>query len=322
MGTSAGYDPIRGECPRGLNVNDRPARVASGEEAKLDGPMVAQMLERAYERVAQHQRWLDELNVFPIADADSGRNMTATLGPVAEAMGAAVGSQPDRRPELAVVVAAGERAAIHAARGNSGVILAEWLRGFLSALPQLPAALWAAAAGARGAMDQPVEGTMITVAADAAQDAVGDRVLDVLTSARNAAQASVARTPSLLPVLARHEVVDAGGAGLLCVLDGFVLALGGDAPEQRGSVPSAGAPSLGIDTAEVEVMITVEASSAAVRRIELEWRELGDSIAATGADDLWRLHVHTARPEAAIAVAERLGSVIDRAIEPLAEERP
>lgn len=303
-------------------MNDRPIRDASNAAALIDGPAVAHMLEQAHRRVAQHQRWLDELNVFPIADADSGRNMTATLGPVREAMAEAVASHRDGRPELAVVVAAGEWAAIRAARGNSGVILAEWLRGFLSALPQLPAALWAAAAGARGAMDRPVEGTMITVAADAAQDAVGVDVLDVVTSARNAAQASVARTPSLLPVLARHEVVDAGGAGLLCVLDGFVLALGGDAPERRGSVPPAGAPSIGVDAAAVEVMLTVEAPAAAVRRIEHEWRDLGDSIAATGADDLWRLHVHTDQPDEAIAVAERLASVIDRVVEALVEDHP
>ena len=82
--------------------------------------------------------------------------------------------------------------------------------------------------------------------AAATAGATGDRgVLEVMVTARREAEASVARTPSLLPVLARHGVVDAGGAGLLCVLDGFVLAVGGDEPEGRGAVPAAPLASAG-----------------------------------------------------------------------------
>ena len=280
------------------------------------------MLGRAHARVADHQDWLDELNVFPIADADSGRNMKATLAAVQEAA-EAVARSAGGGPELETVVEAAERAAIRAARGNSGVILAEWLRGALSSLPgPLDRALSAAATSARSAMDEPVEGTMITVAADAAAGASGSDDLEILASARSAAEASVARTPSLLPVLARHGVVDAGGVGLLCVLDGFVLALGGDAPEARGPAVPRGAGA-GLPTGDrVEVMVTVEGTADQVERIEGAWRELGDSIAVAGLDDLWRLHVHTDRPDAAIAVAEASAAVVDRAVEPLVEETP
>jgi len=277
------------------------------------------MLGRAHLRVVEHQHWLDELNVFPIADADSGRNMAATLAAVCEAAETAEPSVGGP-PELDEVVVLAERAAIRAARGNSGVILAEWLRGALSSLPaSFDRALAGAAAAARSAMDDPVEGTMITVAADAAQEAHGSSDLEMLVSARRAAEASVARTPSLLPVLARHGVVDAGGAGLLCVLDGFVLALGGDAPERRGP---ASPGSAGVSTHvgdQVEVMLTIEATAVQVDRIEREWRALGDSIAVAGLDDLWRLHVHTDRPDAVIAVAEGWATVVDRVVEPLVE---
>lgn len=210
-------------CPRSDPIRSVPDRSPdpTGPGPALDGAAVVRMLGRAHARVADHQDWLDELNVFPIADADSGRNMKATLAAVQEA-----------------------------------------------------------------------------------------------------AEASVARTPSLLPVLARHGVVDAGGVGLLCVLDGFVLALGGDAPEARGPAVPRGAGA-GLPTGDrVEVMVTVEGTADQVERIEGAWRELGDSIAVAGLDDLWRLHVHTDRPDAAIAVAEASAAVVDRAVEPLVEETP
>lgn len=272
--------------------------------------------------MADHGSWLDELNVFPIADADSGRNMTATLAAVREAAEAVV-RPAEGRPVFQVVAEAAERAAIRAARGNSGVILAEWLRGVLSSLPgPLDRALAAAATAARSAMAEPVEGTMITVAADAAAGARGSDDLGILISARAAAEASVARTPSLLPVLARHGVVDAGGVGLLCVLDGFVLALGGEAPDARGPVATAGVAAASSTGDRVEVMVTIEGTADAAERIERDWRRLGDSIAVAGLDDLWRLHVHTDRPEAVIAAAEAWASVVDRAVEPLAEDTP
>ncbi len=292
----------------------------------IDGPAVPAMLARARDRVVQHERWLDELNVFPIADADSGRNMAATLAAVSDAATAVAEAHPNRTPDLPAVVGAAEPAAIRAARGNSGVILAEWLRGFLSALPgPLSATLAAAAEDAHASMDQPVEGTMITVAADVAAAAAatdGQGVLDVMTVAQRAAEASLARTPTLLPVLARHGVVDAGGAGLLCVLDGFVLALGGEAPAARGAISATPVESAGAAGDRVEVMLTVEGAAREVDRIERAWRELGDSIAVAGYEDLWRLHVHTDRPEQAIAIAERYVSVVDRVTEPLVEDRP
>ena len=294
--------------------------------AEIDGPAVPRMLALAHDRVVQHERWLDQLNVFPIADADSGRNMAATLAAVSGAATAVTEAHPTRIPDLPDVVGAAEPAAIRAARGNSGVILAEWLRGFLSTLPgPLATAFAAAADAARASVDQPVEGTMITVAADvaaaaAATDGLG--VLDVMTVAQRAAEASLARTPSLLAVLARHGVVDAGGAGLLCVLDGFVLALGGEAPEARGAFSALPVESAGAAGDRVEVMLTVEGPAPEIDRIERAWRELGDSIAVAGYEDLWRLHVHTDRPEQAIAIAERFVSVVDRVTEPLVEDSP
>jgi dihydroxyacetone kinase-like predicted kinase len=306
-------------------VNDRPSGDAAGLTA-IDGPAVVRMLSQAHDRVVQHQHWLDELNVFPVADADSGRNMAATLAAVSAAAGAVAEADPAASPGLSAVVAAAQPAAIRAARGNSGVILAEWLRGFLSALPgPLHRAFTAAAEDARASMDQPVEGTMITVAADVAAAAVATRdrgMVEILASAQQEAEASVARSPSLLPVLARHGVVDAGGAGLLCVLDGFVLAVGGDAPDGRGAISAIPVdPAASVDN-RVEVMLTVEGTAVDVDRIERAWRELGDSIGVAGYDDLWRLHVHTDRPEQAIAIAERFVSVVDRVMEPLVEDHP
>ncbi len=272
------------------------------------------MLEAARDRLASHQGWLDRLNVFPVADSDTGRNLVATLAHVADAA---------RRSAADEVSTAVARAAIRAARGNSGVIMAEWLRGFVTPIPgSLRTSLDVASEHARAAVTRPVEGTILTVARDAAASAEGCSPLEIVASARRGAEESLERTTGLLPVLARHGVVDAGGAGLVCVLDGFVSGLGGDSPRRDESIVRNDPDPGETDPARVEVMVTIQGTAEQVERIEREWERVGDSVAVAGTGDLWRLHVHSDRPDEALAVAKRHGAVIDHLIEPLAREDP
>jgi len=263
-----------------------------------------------------HQGLLDRLNVFPVPDGDTGTNLVRTLDAVVDEVGTGPG-------DLAATCRAVAAGALMGARGNSGVILSQVLRGFTGALAAAGAAagptavaegLAAAALAARAAVLEPVEGTMLTVAdaaaaAATAAAAAGADLVGVLDAAREAATEAVARTPELLPALAEAGVVDAGGVGVALLLDAALAVV----DERRvsvpndGRVPEAPPPPVTLSGPRFEVTYLVEATDDDVAGLRRRLGDLGDSVALSGGTGTWSCHVHTDDVTAAIEAGAAVG---------------
>src|SRR5262249_13626751 len=190
-----------------------------------------------------HQEELNRLNVYPVPDGDTGTNMALTLESVCMEVGAATNADGHHMGSVCRAIAHGS---LMGARGNSGVILSQILRGLTDTFrttaevgpAELTRGLRASADAAFAAVMHPGEGTILTVAGDAAAAAeecpTGATLARLLESVAAAAHASVERTPELLPILARAGVVDAGGRGLALLFDAWLSVLDGRSrPEPR-----------------------------------------------------------------------------------------
>ncbi|MER6013768.1 DAK2 domain-containing protein [Streptomyces bluensis] len=328
----------------------------------LDALAVRTWCGLALEALGRAREEIDAINVYPVADGDTGTNLYLTVESAAAAVEAvfagheAVGRGAERhgsedhgaedcvlKPALAEVVRAMAHGALIGARGNSGTILAQLLRGMAQVLasdgeaahtdgPALRVALRHAADSAREAVAHPVEGTVLSVAdaaADAATGAEGDCGA-VARAAYEGARAALAATPGQLAVLERAGVVDAGGHGLVTVLAALVQTLTGEAPK-HGIVPSAAlapapAPAVGTAAPEsaavharvpgdaceeggpaYEVIYLLEAGDAAVARLKERLDALGDSLVVVGGDGLWNVHVHVDDAGAAVEAGVEAG---------------
>ncbi len=292
----------------------------------FDAPAVRQWASDALDALARAREEIDALNVFPVPDGDTGTNLYLTLEAALEEL--------DRGPldeDLARTVRALAHGALLGARGNSGVILSQFVRGGAEALAAVPAAgsadmradllcraLRSAADAGYAAVSQPVEGTMLTVLRMAAEAAEGaertdDPLVDVVRLARAAASGAhdaLARTPEMLEPLRRAGVVDAGGRGVTVLLDTLVRSVTGEHPvnePQRLAVPK---PVLDDQVATAagppfEVMYLLEADAVDVLKTELA--PLGDSLLVVGGDGLWNVHVHVADVGAAVEAGIRAG---------------
>ena len=263
--------------------------------------------------LGRHRDVINQLNVYPVPDGDTGTNMALTLeSVVAEVSGAGEG--------MVEVCHAISHGSLMGARGNSGVILSQILRGLADSVaaaghvdpPVLAGALKQASAAADDAVSAPVEGTILTVvrdvanaAADAAEAGV-DGLIQMVEGCQQAGRASLERTPELLPQLARANVVDAGGAGFLLFLDAMATALDGrPLPDPPPVDPSAGVgaavagaddPHDGdadADGTRYEVMFFLEAEDQRIGEFRTAWDGLGDSIVVVGGDGLWNCHIHS-----------------------------
>ena len=254
-----------------------------------------------------HQDTINRLNVYPVPDGDTGTNMALTLESVVGELNGA--------SEMAAVCHAISHGSLMGARGNSGVILSQILRGVAQRFEATPDgadartvadALGTAADAAYGAVVRPVEGTILTVARAAADAArVGTDLVDVLDRARTAAADALAHTPDLLPVLAAAGVVDAGGAGYVLLLDAFLhVADGRPMPEPEpvgvGEAPVQGVAHAPVGDLRYEVMFFLEARDDTVPAFRDVWAGIGDSIGVVGGDGLWNCHIHTDDVGAAI----------------------
>ncbi|MCG5433708.1 DAK2 domain-containing protein [Mycobacterium sp. MYCO198283] len=284
----------------------------TGAARVLDATALADWARAAVDALIAHVDEINRLNVFPVADADTGTNMLFTLRAAAAALPDADAADLDAA-DLAAVAAALATGAAHGARGNSGVILSQILRGLSDAAAteppptQLDAATLATAFGAAVAlvvdsMGELVPGTIVSVLQAAAETmsacaAAGAPLPAAVTDAADAAAAALERTPSQLDVLADAGVVDAGGRGLLVLLDTLVATLTGTAPARRhyeparhdspATVPPAAAP-------RFEVMYRLAGCTAdAVAALRRRLAGLGDSVAiTTDADGGHSVHVH------------------------------
>src|SRR5439155_1324946 len=212
----------------------REARLVT-EEAAGDLDRVRELAGAALANLEQNRRRIDDLNVYPVPDGDTGTNLTLTVRSIVESLESAPAAD---RPTLARAVA---RAALMGARGNSGVIFSQIVRGAADVLGEAPsidaaalaAALRAASDAAYRAVRQPVEGTMLTVIRELAEEAearaaarppVPELLLDVVQRGEDA----VRRTPEQLAVLREAGVVDAGGAGLVEIVRGLAASVAGE----------------------------------------------------------------------------------------------
>ncbi|MGB3053496.1 MAG: DAK2 domain-containing protein [Acidimicrobiales bacterium] len=281
-----------------------------------------------------HQEGINRLNVYPVPDGDTGTNMALTLESVVSEL---EGAEAD----MASTCKAIGYGALMGARGNSGVILSQIMRGLTATLAghdavggaQVAEALTVAAAGAYEAVGNPVEGTILTVIRCAAEGAVaaGDAPLvQVLEAALVAGRDALARTPELLPVLAAAGVVDAGGTGLLLFLDSALTRVDGrPMPEVDPALVAAAVPAMasdhdhdhsGLADLRYEVMYLLEAPDDAIGAFKEVWAGIGDSIVVVGGDGLFNCHIHTDDIGAAIEAAIEIGRPMKIRVTDLLEE--
>ena len=263
-----------------------------------------------------HQADINRLNVYPVPDGDTGTNMALTLEAVVSEL-----AEVEPGAGLPEVCKAIGHGSLMGARGNSGVILSQLLRGMSERMavageagvgPEvLVDAIGHSSELARRAVVRPVEGTILTVASAAAIGAAkGSDLVGVVESARSEAADALARTPEMLPVLAQAGVVDAGGSGYLLLLDAFLLVLDGrplpepsgvDAPDLT-ALDGALSSGSGHDGAEgehavgdlrYEVMYFLHAPDDSIEAFKEVWAGIGDSIVVVGGDGLWNCHIHT-----------------------------
>jgi len=287
--------------------------------------------------VANLEIYVDEingLNVFPVPDGDTGSNMLATVkAALTEAEGAAGKAGVDR------IAAAASFGALMGARGNSGVITSQILRGFAEALAgktrfnglDLANALESGTKAAYGAVAKPVEGTILTVIreASAASVAIAERENDletVLTVTLDAAEKSVAKTPSLLPILREAGVVDAGGQGLYRLFQGALLFLVGRAPEVARPAAAAAAAKASVLVTHAdqgfgyETMYLLQARAGEhldVDGILVRLESMGESVLVAGDSRAVKIHVHNERPDLVIAYGLETGSLSRISVENL-----
>ncbi|MFJ7245195.1 DAK2 domain-containing protein [Kitasatospora sp. NPDC098652] len=291
----------------------------------LDAPAVRTWCQLALRALGQAREEIDALNVYPVPDGDTGTNLYLTVeSATAEVESRFADPAAGPAPGLADAVRAMARGALIGARGNSGVILAQWLRGTAEILAegggaeQLRAALLRAADSAYQAVAEPVEGTLLTVARVAAREAVraGDGLAQVADTAYRAARDALRHTPEQLAVLAENGVVDAGGRGLVAVLGALADAVAGQQPmgpvALRGDVravescpahvrpPGPGHPAF-------EVIYLLDAEDEALPALRERLGGLGDSLVIGGGDGLWNVHVHVDDAGAAVEAGVEAG---------------
>ena len=310
----------------------------------LDAATLRRVIVGFHGGLADHRQVIDNLNVYPVPDGDTGTNMTLTMKSVVESLD---GVADDLDP-LCTALAHG---ALMGARGNSGVILAQILRGVSGVLrdsavagsapdaPVVAQALAAASEGAYSAVARPVEGTILTVIREASESAqaaaaAGGGLTEVFDAARERGYDALERTPEMLAVLAEAGVVDAGGAGLLLLFDACLAEVDGrpmpEAPEPSVApapvaVASEARPVEESSIADLryEVMFLLDAPDPSVDGFKAAWQEIGDSIVVVGGDGIWNCHIHTddigAAIEAGIAVGRphriQITDLLDQAAE-------
>lgn len=267
---------------------------------------VRELVGGAVAAMEANRRRIDDLNVYPVPDGDTGTNLTLTVRAVAEALAK---DGPDDRPGLAHELS---RAALMGARGNSGVILSQILRGATDALAvslDLSRAFRSASDAAYRAVKKPVEGTMLTAIRAMAEAAESGADLRAIVAAGDAC---VEQTREMLPVLREAGVVDAGAAGLVEIVRGIVAVVEGE--------PIAAAPehqeSLSLDAIHQELsryryctVFVVEGDDLDADALESELEQIGDSLLVVGDSSALKVHVHTDDPGRALSLGTAQGAV-------------
>ncbi len=313
-----------------------PARGAPGvgqPVTNLDAHTLRDLLNAGLEWLDRHHEIVNALNVFPVPDGDTGTNMLLT-------MKSACGEiKEDHLHSAGAVARAAAHGALMGARGNSGVILSQILRGISRSLDDQPTVTGAmlAAALAEGSrvaykgVNRPVEGTILTVVREAAAAAESAATLDddlrfIMARTVRAADEAVTNTPKLLPVLAQAGKVDSGGKGLFYILEGMLRALTGEQAPAEAAVGAgpvqAAAPQPSKGQREIpplvygfDVQFLVEGATLDVAAIRERITALGDCPLVEGDETLVKVHVHVPDPGVVLSYAVSLGFVTDVVVE-------
>lgn len=311
----------------------------------LDGKAFAEMVLYGARHLSQNANVVDALNVFPVPDGDTGTNMNLSM-----TSGAKEVEQIDAA-NIGKVAQSLSRGLLMGARGNSGVILSQLFRGFGKSIEQkseinakeFAAAFQAGVDTAYKAVMKPVEGTILTVAKDAAKKAVltaqtETDIIKVMEAVVNEAEASLERTPELLPVLKEVGVVDSGGKGLLYVYEGFLASLKGEKLSEK----AAALPSLDdlvsaehhknaqshMNTEDIEfgycTEFMVKLDSGKRNFNEDAFRQdlsgFGDSLLVVSDENIAKVHIHAEYPGEVMTYAQKYGSLINMKIENMREQ--
>ncbi|PLV34307.1 DAK2 domain protein [Bacillus subtilis subsp. subtilis] len=310
----------------------------------LDGRTFAEMILAGAQNLSQNASAVDALNVFPVPDGDTGTNMNLSM-----TSGAREVEQMDT-DDIGKVGSALSKGLLMGARGNSGVILSQLFRGFsknietkkeINAL-EFAAALQAGVDMAYKAVMKPVEGTILTVAKDATKKAMilAEKETDItalMTAVTEEAEASLNRTPELLPVLKEVGVVDSGGKGLLCVYEGFLASLKGETVPQKAVLPSLddmvsaehhkSAQSM-MNTEDIEfgfcteVMVRLDQTKREFDEgtFRQDLSQFGDSLLVIADESLAKVHIHAEEPGNVLNYAQHYGELIKIKIENMREQ--
>jgi DAK2 domain fusion protein YloV len=291
----------------------------------LDAGALRQAMVSSLDDLRAARASIDAANVYPVADSDTGTNLVMTM----EAVVSAIDRSSADPPGLARAVRSGS---LVGARGNSGVILAQILRAFADAVEgggadvdQVARVFKRATELAYDAVLEPAEGTILTVASAAAAAAQGSHedVAGQLSDVARAASAALARTPEQLPRLKEAGVVDAGGMGLVVVLEALARAVGADVGPAKPATADDSPPPVRDEasstyTYEVQYLLHSDAVNLAPLRKLLG--TIGDSVAVIGGVGLWRVHVHTDERERAVSLGEAFGEPSDVEVVEFAEQ--
>ncbi|HEV3268728.1 MAG TPA: DAK2 domain-containing protein [Acidimicrobiales bacterium] len=284
------------------------------------------------ELLRSHREFINRLNVYPVPDGDTGTNMALTIESVSAELALLAEDTP--LGEVAKAIAHGS---LMGARGNSGVILSQLLRGLVADFPdagdvsasELAGALVHADALARQAVVRPVEGTILSVARAGAEGASAhaDDLAALVRGARDAATDALAKTPEQLAVLKQAGVVDSGGAGLALFFDALCFVVTGDelpvAPDASTIVVRVHEQvrdDATLAALRYEVMYLLDADDTKMHAFRTVWSGLGDSIVIVGGDGLYNCHIHTDDVGAAIEASLDAGRPRDIRVTDLADQ--
>ncbi|KFI04745.1 hypothetical protein JN25_05150 [Bacillus sp. BSC154] len=310
----------------------------------LDGRTFAEMILAGAQNLSQNASAVDALNVFPVPDGDTGTNMNLSMTSGAREV------EQMNTDDIGKVGSALSKGLLMGARGNSGVILSQLFRGFSKSIEtkkeinalEFAAALQAGVDMAYKAVMKPVEGTILTVAKDAAKKAItlAEKETDItmlMTAVTEEAEASLNRTPELLPVLKEVGVVDSGGKGLLCVYEGFLASLRGETVPQKAVLPSLddmvsaehhkSAQSM-MNTEDIEfgfcteVMVRLDQTKREFDEgtFRQDLSQFGDSLLVIADESLAKVHIHAEEPGNVLNYAQHYGELIKIKIENMREQ--
>ncbi|MBQ8399151.1 MAG: DAK2 domain-containing protein [Clostridia bacterium] len=303
--------------------------------AGIDGKMYGNMVISAANALENQKEDINNLNVFPVPDGDTGSNMSMTIGVVREK----AENLPDKLSDCAAQIS---RMMLMAARGNSGVILSLFFKGMAKALDEcdeadsvsLAKAFQSGVDSAYGAVMSPQEGTILTVmrvSAEKALEKAGDEFKNdpagLLSYMLDVATTTLEQTPEMLPVLKSANVVDAGGSGFVAILNGMRAALNNNAVAYTGTArpqTASAADFSAMDTGEItfgyctECIIEKDPELCTEERIESlreTLSEMGDSMVFAQDEEIIKLHIHTNEPGIVLSLAQVFGALLTIKVE-------